>query len=47
VALFLELHFGHGTFNTVIQTLGIFSTLMLAVCAWFTWGSKLRAYSSQ
>jgi hypothetical protein len=47
VALFLELHFGHGSFNTVIQTLGIFSTLMLAVCAWFTWGSKLRAHSSQ
>jgi len=42
-ALFLELHFGHGTFKTVIQTLGLFSTLLLAVCAWFTWGSKLRA----
>ena len=47
LALFLELRFGHGSFMTVIQTLGIFSTLMLVVCAWFTWGSKLRVYLSQ
>jgi O-antigen/teichoic acid export membrane protein len=40
VTLFWQLQFGHGTFQTVIQTLGVFSTLMLAVCAWFTWGSK-------
>jgi len=47
VTLLLELHFGHGTFKAVIQTLAIFSTLMLAVCAWFTWGSKLQVHSSQ
>ena len=40
VALYLQLHFGHGSFKSVIQTLGIFSTLLLAVCAWFTWGIK-------
>jgi O-antigen/teichoic acid export membrane protein len=34
----MALYFRHDTFETVIQTLGIFSTLMLAVCAWFTWG---------
>jgi O-antigen/teichoic acid export membrane protein len=47
VALFLELHFGYGSFKTVIQTLGIFSTLLLAVCAWFTWGTKPTAHSPQ
>jgi O-antigen/teichoic acid export membrane protein len=41
LALYWQLHFNHGTFRTVIQTLGIFSTLMLAVCAWFTWGLKI------
>jgi hypothetical protein len=29
-------------FPIVIQTLGIFSLLLLAVCAWFTWGAKDR-----
>ena len=47
VTLFLELNLGHGSFKAVIQTLGIFSMLMLAVCAWFTWGSKLKAHWSQ
>ena len=36
VALYLR----HETFTQVIQTLGIFSTLLLIVCAWFTWGIK-------
>jgi len=36
----LTLYFHHDTFKQVIQILGIFSTLLLAVCAWFTWGSK-------
>jgi O-antigen/teichoic acid export membrane protein len=47
ITLFLELHFSHGSFTTVIQTLGIFSALMLAVCSWFTWGCKPKTYSSQ
>lgn len=45
VTLLLQLDFRYGTFKTVIQTLGIFSTLMLVVCAWFTWGGKLRVSS--
>ena len=36
----LALYFHHDTFKQVIQILGIFSTLLLAVCAWFTWGGK-------
>jgi O-antigen/teichoic acid export membrane protein len=38
VAYGLTLYFRHESFEQVIQTLGCFSTLMLAVCAWFTWG---------
>ena len=34
----ITLYLRHDTFQSVIQTLGIFSTLLLAVCAWFTWG---------
>jgi len=36
----VALYFRHETFKMVIQTLGLFGLLMLAVCAWFTWGSK-------
>jgi hypothetical protein len=32
----LTLYFRHDTFVQVIQTVGIFSTLLLIVCAWFT-----------
>jgi O-antigen/teichoic acid export membrane protein len=30
----------HDTLVTVLRTLGIFNALLLAVCAWFTWGVK-------
>ncbi len=30
-------------FKMMIQTLGVCSTLLLAVCAWFTWGQKSKA----
>jgi O-antigen/teichoic acid export membrane protein len=36
----VTLYFRHETFTQVIQTLGGFSLLLLAVCAWFTWGVK-------
>ena len=36
----ISLAFYHDTFKTVILTLGIFGLLLLAVCAWFTWGVK-------
>jgi len=39
----VALYFNHGTFKTVILTLGGFSSLLLAVCAWFTWGVKPKA----
>jgi len=32
-------------FPVVVQTLGIFSLLLLAVCAWFTWGPPGKAKS--
>jgi O-antigen/teichoic acid export membrane protein len=30
----------HSTPVTVIKTMGVFNTLLLAACAWFTWGTK-------
>jgi O-antigen/teichoic acid export membrane protein len=39
--LALDLH--HDSFRQVIQILGLFSSLLLAVCAWFTWGRKPAA----
>lgn len=30
----------HESFKMLIQTLGLFSTLLVLVCAWFTWGRK-------
>jgi len=39
----VTLYFRHDTFQSVIQTLGIFSVLLLAVCSWFTWGVKTKA----
>jgi O-antigen/teichoic acid export membrane protein len=42
IAYGVTLYFRHGTFQIVIQTLGIFSLLLLGVCAWFTWGKKVH-----
>ncbi len=36
----LALYFRHETFIQVIQVLGLFSVLLLVVCAWFTWGAN-------
>lgn len=36
----VTLYLRHGTFTQVVQTLGLFSTLLLAVCAWFSWERK-------
>lgn len=30
----------HGSYVTVLQTLGVFCALMLGICAWFTWKGK-------
>ena len=40
--LYLLLQKHHDDFKPVIQTLGIFGLLLLAVCAWFTWGGKAK-----
>ena len=32
----------HDSFVTVLKTLGVFDLLLLAVCAWFTWGVKAK-----
>ncbi len=32
----------HDSLVTVLKTLGIFNLGLLAVCAWFTWGSRVR-----
>jgi O-antigen/teichoic acid export membrane protein len=36
----VALYFRHDSFPMVIRTLGFFGILLLAVCAWFTWGPK-------
>lgn len=33
----LTLYLRHESFTQVIQTLGLFAVILLAVCAWFTW----------
>jgi O-antigen/teichoic acid export membrane protein len=33
----------HGSQVTILQTLGVFNTLMLAACGWFTWADKRKA----
>ena len=38
----MTLYLRHETFTQVIQTIGIFGLVLLAVCAWFTWGEKSR-----
>ena len=32
----------HDSLVTVLKTLGVFNLLLLAVCAWFTWGVKAK-----
>jgi hypothetical protein len=32
-----------GRLEIPLQTLGAFNLLLLAVCAWFTWGVKRKA----
>ena len=33
----------HGSLTVVLQTMGVFNLVLLAVCAWFTWGTKINA----
>ncbi len=33
----------HGSYEAVLRTLGIFCVMMLALCAWFTLGGKVRS----
>ena len=37
----------HDTPVTVLKTLGVFNLLLLAVCAWFTWGTKVQSPGSK
>lgn len=43
IGYWVALQYHHSSFKEVIQTLGIFSTLFLAVCMVFTWGVKAKA----
>ena len=43
----LALYLHHDSFKTVILTLGTFGSLLLAVCAWFTWGAKTQSSESK
>jgi zinc transporter ZupT len=36
-----------GRMTVVLQTLGVFTTLLFIVCAWFTWGAKSPQSSDQ
>ena len=36
----------HDSLVTVLKTLGLFNLALLAVCAWFTWGSTVRGPQS-
>ena len=38
--LYVLLQRHHDDFKPVIQTIGVFGLLLLAVCSWFTWGVK-------
>jgi O-antigen/teichoic acid export membrane protein len=33
-------HHHHGSMKVILQTLGVFTTLLFLLCAWFTWGVK-------
>ena len=37
----------HDSLVTVLKTMGIFNLGLLAVCAWFTWGSKVQSPESK
>ncbi len=37
IGYWIALQYFHDSFKTVIQTMGVFSLIFLAVCAWFTW----------
>jgi len=39
----ITLTFFHGTLVTILQVLGVFNTILLLVCAAFTWGPRLWA----
>jgi O-antigen/teichoic acid export membrane protein len=39
----LALRYRHDTFETVIQTLGMFGSLLLVICLFFTWWESRRA----
>jgi len=51
LTLYLRLNALHdlGTdkFPVVIQTIGIFGIILLGVCAWFTWGTKIPASAAK
>jgi len=38
----LTLYLRHDSFTQVIQTLGVFASVLLAVCAWFSWRDPNR-----
>ena len=42
IAYGVTLTFVHGSLVTVLQMVGLFNLLLLAICAWFTWGVKPR-----
>jgi O-antigen/teichoic acid export membrane protein len=46
VGYWVALQYYHDSFKTVIETLGVFSTLFLAVCAVFTWAPWNRSRGS-
>lgn len=40
LAQFYMIHHHPGSLKIILQTLGVFTTLLFLVCAWFTWGVK-------
>lgn len=42
----VALYYFHGSFKTVIQVLGLFGLLLLAVCSWFSWTGDRKAKSA-
>jgi O-antigen/teichoic acid export membrane protein len=37
----------HGSLVAVLKTMGLFNLLLLAICAWFTWGAKVQSPKSK
>jgi hypothetical protein len=33
----------HGSLVAVLKTMALFNLLLLAICAWFTWGTKVQS----